>query len=165
MSGTSSSTKTFTYTNEDVSKVVRRFTTDLQMIADSTKTITQEKAKDYGADMEYLAQRGFLKMVDVTLLSGSTEIKAVQYAVEIGNKDLTSSRPGDVLWPVVKDATLRVIVTYTKDYTAEQKEKHKLSLQINWTPTDESTDHISLKQSGGRDYSSSAFGVTRKDFT
>ncbi len=165
MSGTSSSTKTFTYTNEDVSKVVRRFTTDLQMIADSTKTITQEKAKDYGADMEYLAQRGFLKMVDVTLLSGSTEIKAVQYAVEIGNKDLTSSRPGDVLWPVVKDATLRVIVTYTKDYTAEQKEKHKPNLQINWTPTDESTDHISLKHSGGRDYSSSAFGVTRKDFT
>lgn len=165
MSGTSSSTKSFTYTNEDVTKVVRRFTTDLQMIADSTKTITQEKAKDYGADMEYLAQRGFLKMVDVTLFSGSTEIKAVQYAVEIGNKDLTSSRPGDVLWPVVKDATLRVIVTYTADYTAEQKAKHKSNLQINWTPTDESTDHLSLQQSGGRDYSSSAFGVTRKDFT
>jgi len=165
MSGTSSSTKTFTYTNEDVTKVVRRFTTDLLMIADSTKTITQDNAKDYGADMEYLAQRGFLKMVDVTLFSGSTEIKAVQYAVAIGNKDLTSSRPGDVLWPVVKDATLRVIVTYTADYTAEQKAKHKPNLQINWTPTDASTDHTSLQQSGGRDYSSSAFGVTRKDFT
>lgn len=162
---TSSSTRTTTYTQEDVSKVVRRFTADLKMIAASSKSITEAKAAEYAYDVEYLAQRGYLKMVDVTLLSGGVELKAVQYAVLIGSTELTPSRPGDVLWPEIKDAFLRVVLTYTSDYTTAVKEQTLPKLKIGWVPTDASTDHSTLKANGGRDYSSNGFGVTRKDFT
>ena len=137
MSGTSSNTRTVTYTQEDVTKVVRRFTSDLKMIAESSKSMTEENASKYGHDVEYLAQRGYLKMVDVTLLSAGVEVKAAQYVVQLG----------------------------TNDYTATVKEKTKPNLKINWVSTEASTAHVSLKESGGRDYSSNAFGVTRKDFT
>lgn len=165
MSGTSSSTKTFTFTHEDVAKVVRRFTSDLRMIAESSKSMTEAEAAKYGHDVEYLAQRGYLKMVDVTLLSAGAEVKAVQYVVQVGSNDLTPSKPGGVLWPEVSQPFLRIILSYTNDYTAAVKEKTLPSLKIGWVLTDASTAHVSLKESGGRDYSSNAFGVTRKDFT
>ena len=165
MSGTSSSTKTFTFTQEDVAKVVRRFTSDLRMIAESSKSMTEAKAAQYGHDVEYLAQRGYLKMVDVTLLSAGAEVKAVQYVVQIGSNDLTPSKPGGVLWPEVSQPFLRIILSYTSDYTAAVKEKTLPNLKIGWVSTDASTAHESLKESGGRDYSSNAFGVARKDFT
>ena len=165
MSGTSSSTKTFTFTQEDVAKVVRRFTSDLRMIAESSKSMTEAKAAQYGHDVEYLAQRGYLKMVDVTLLRAGAEVKAVQYVVQIGSNDLTPSKPGGVLWPEVSQPFLRIILSYTSDYTAAVKEKTLPNLKIGWVSTDASTAHVSLKESGGRDYSSNAFGVARKDFT
>ena len=165
MSGTSSSTKTFTFTQEDVAKVVRRFTSDLRMIAESSKSMTEAKAAQYGHDVEYLAQRGYLKMVDVTLLSAGAEVKAVQYVVQVGCTDLTPSKPGGVLWPEVSQPFLRIILSYTSDYTAAVKEKTLPNLKIGWVSTDASTAHVSLKESGGRDYSSNAFGVARKDFT
>jgi hypothetical protein len=163
MSGTSSSTKT--YTNEDVAKVVRRFTTDLRMIAESSKSMTEAEAAKYGHDVEYLAQRGYLKMVDLTLLSVNAEVKAVQYIVQIGSNDLTPSRPGGVLWPEVNQPLLRIILTYTSDYTAGLKEETRPKLKISWTPTDTRTSHSTLKESGARDYSSNGFGVSRRDFT
>lgn len=165
MSGTSSSTKTFTFTQEDVAKVVRRFTSDLRMIAESSKSMTEAKAAQYGHDVEYLAQRGYLKMVDVTLLSAGAEVKAVQYVVQVGSTDLTPSKPGGVLWPEVSQPFLRIILSYTSDYTAAVKEKTLPNLKIGWVSTDASTAHVSLKESGGRDYSCNAFGVARKDFT
>lgn len=165
MSGTSSSTKTFTFTQEDVAKVVRRFTSDLRMIAESSKSMTEAKAAQYGHDVEYLAQRGYLKMVDVTLLSAGAEVKAVQYVVQVGSTDLTPSKPGGVLWPEVSQPILRIILSYTSEYTAAVKEKTLPNLKIGWVSTDASTAHVSLKESGGRDYSSNAFGVARKDFT
>lgn len=165
MSTTSSSTRTVTFTQEDIAKVVRRFTSDLKMIAESSKGMTEDKASKYGHDVEYLAQRGYLKMVDVTLLSAGVEVKAVQYVVQVGSNDLTPSRPGGVRWPEVNQPFVRIILTYTDDYTAAVKEKTKPNLKIGWVPTDASTSHVSLKESGGRDYSSNAFGITRKDYT
>lgn len=165
MSGTSSSTRTVTFTQEDVAKVVRRFTSDLKMIAESSKSMTEAEASKYGHDVEYLAQRGYLKMVDVTLLSAGVEVKAVQYVVQVGSNDLSPSKPGGVRWPEVSQPFLRLILSHTNDYTAAVKEKTRQNLEINWVSTDASTAHVSLKESGGRDYSSNAFGVTRKDFT
>lgn len=165
MSGTSSSTKTFSYTNEDVTKVVRKFTTDLRMIAESSKSMTEAEAAKYGHDVEYLAQRGFLKMVDVALLSGGVEAKAVQYLVQTGSSDLAPSRAGGVLWPEVSQPYLRIILIYTSDYTSALKEETKPKLKISWSPTDVSTSHSTLKESSARDYSSNGFGVSRKDFT
>ncbi len=165
MSSTSSSTKTYSYTSEDVTKVVRRFTADLKMIASSTKGMTEEEAARYGHDVEYLAQRGFLKMVDVTLLDASVEVKAVQYLVRAGTNDLTPSRPGGVLWPTVSSPDLRIVLSYTDTYTSTEKEIAKPNLKFNWTATYANLNHPTLKETGARDYSSNGFGVSRKDFT
>ena len=165
MSSTSTSTKTYSYTSEDVTKVVRRFTADLKMIASSTKGMTEEEAARYGYDIEYLAQRGFLKMVDVTLLNAGVEVTAVQYLVRAGTNDLTPSRPGGVLWPTVSNPDLRIVISYTATYTPTEKQAAKPNLKINWTPADANLNHSTLKESGARDYSSNGFGISRKDFT
>jgi hypothetical protein len=44
------------------------------------------------------------------------------------------------------------------------KEQMRGRLKINWTPTSIDTSHSTLKASGGRDYTSNAFGMQRKDF-
>lgn len=164
MSGTSTSTKTHTFTTEDVAKVVRRFTADLKMIASSSRAMTEEEASKYGHDVEYLAQRGYLSLVDITLLSAGTEMNAVQYAVKPGSTDLTPSKPGGVLWPTVVSPHLRIILSYTSDYTADLKVATAPKLKHTWTPTDANLGHPTLTESGGRDYTSNGFGFSRKDF-
>ncbi|MCA8059642.1 HORMA-1 domain-containing protein [Burkholderia cepacia] len=98
-------------------------------------------------------------------ISGGIEVKAVQYVVQIGSSDLTPSRAGGVLWPEVSQPSLRIILTYTSDYTPALKEATKPKLKISWSPTDVSTSHSTLKENSARDYSSNGFGVSRKDFT
>src|SRR3954449_3943200 len=101
---TYTASETYTYTITDIENVVRRFSADLVMIAQSSGTITEAKARDYAHDAELLAKKGYLKRVDVTLLSGTTEIRATQYVVSTAAGGLTMSRPGGVLWPRVANA-------------------------------------------------------------
>jgi len=164
MSGTSSSTKTYSYTNADVTKVVRRFTADLLMIASSTKGMTEEEAAKYGHDVEYLAQRGFLKFVDVTLLDNGAEVTASQYLVRAGSNDLVSSKPGGVLWPAVGSPKVRIVLRYTDTYSQAEKDAAKPNLRFTWSSTDANLNHPSLKASDARDYSSNGYGISRKDF-
>jgi hypothetical protein len=164
MSYAVTATTTDTYTTLDVETVVRRFTADIVMIAQSSGAITEEKARDYAHDVEVLAKKGYLERVDLTLFSGAVEQRATQYTVNTSSGDLTMSRPGGVMWPQVADAFLRIILTYTDSYTGAAKEQMRDRLRINWTPTSADTSHPTLKPSGGRDYASNAFGMQRKDF-
>src|SRR5438067_10353166 len=91
--------ETYSYTTSDIEKVVRRFTADLVMIAQSSGTITEAKAREYARDVETLAKNGYLKRVDLTLLCGTREITATQYTVNTEAGGLSMSRPGGVLWP------------------------------------------------------------------
>lgn len=162
---TSTTTETYTYTTSDIEKVMRRFTADLVMIAQSTGAISEEKARDYAYDLEALAKRGYLKKVDLTLLSGRTEIRATQYTVNSAGTDLTPSRPGGVMWPRVANPDLRVVVFHTDAYDAAARESMKPKLKISWTPSTADTSHGGLTAGGGRDYASNGWGLQRKDFT
>lgn len=153
-----------TYTDADVEAVVRRFTADIVMIAQSSGAITENEAREYAHDVEALSKRDFLKKVDVTLLSNGAEVRAAEYTVNTASGDLTMSRPGGVMWPKVDNPHLRVVLSYTSAYTAAEKEKMRSSLKISWTPTSTDTSHAGLKVSGNRDYASNAFGLQRKDF-
>lgn len=155
---------TYTYTDVDIETVVRRFRADIVMIAQSSGAITEAKARDYAHDVEVLAKKGYLKKVDLTLLSGTTEVRATQYVVNTSSGDLTMSRPGGVLWPRVADCFLRIILSHTDDYTAAAEEAMRSKLRINWTPTNTDTSHARLKASGGRDYASNGWGMQRRDF-
>ena len=157
-------TATATYTTTDIEKVVRRVTTDLVMIADSSGAITGDKARDYGHDIELLAKNGYLKKIDVTLLSSGVEKRAVCYEVNTASGSLTSSRPGGVLWPKVTSPYLRLVLSYTSAYDDAARGKTAAKLKIAWSPTDADTSHSGLASSGGRDYASNSYGMQRKDW-
>jgi len=161
---TTTTTETYSYTSTDIEKVMRRFTADIVMIAQSTGAITEAKARDYAYDMDALAKKGYLKKVDLTLFSGSVEVRATQYTVNAVGDDLTTSRPGGVMWPRVANPELRIIVFHTDAYDAAARESMKPKLKIGWIPSTANTTHASLTANGGRDYASNGWGLQRKDF-
>ncbi len=161
---TRTASATATYTVLDIEKVVRRVKADLVMIADSTGGWTPETAGHYAHDVEVLATAGYLKYVDVTLLSQGVEAKAARFDVDTDAGGLTCSRPGGVLWPKVPGPFLRIVLGYTDDYTATARAAIKGQLKINWSPTDADTSHSALRSAGGRDYVSNAYGMQRRDW-
>ncbi|MBH3170691.1 hypothetical protein I5R28_12265 [Serratia marcescens] len=165
MSSSYSNTETSTYTVADVEKVVRSIKADLMMIADSTKAITEDRAKDYAHDIELLAKKNYLKTVDVTLLSSNgEEIKAAKYQFQ--NEGASGSeRPGGVLWPATPSGRIRIILSYTDAYRAQPDQVSKMPMKISWVPTSDNTNHNSLSPSGSRGYSSNGFGANRNDFS
>ena len=157
-------TATATYTVVDIENVIRRVKADLVMIADSTGAWTAANAADYAHDVEVLAKAGYLKWVDLTLLSNGVEVKAVRFEVDTDAGSLTTSRPGGVLWPKVSGPHLRIVLSYTDAYTSEAREATKGKLKIGWVPSYDDTSHASLMSSGGRNYASNAYGMQRKDW-
>src|ERR1700731_2681015 len=84
---------TDTYTTLDVETVVRRFTADIVMIAQSSGAITEEKAREYAHDVEALAKRGYIKQVDLTLFSGAVERRSEPFkAQRLGRTRLRQQR-------------------------------------------------------------------------
>jgi hypothetical protein len=160
----STATATYTYSVTDIEIVMRRFSADIVMIATSSGAITEDKARDYAHDVEVLAKGGYLKSVDLTLLSGGAEVRAVTYNVNMSSGDLEMSRPGGVMWPRVQSPDFRIVLYYTAAYTDSARAQTKGKLKIGWVPTNADTSHSSLSRSGGRDYASNGFGMQRKDF-
>jgi hypothetical protein len=159
-------TSSSTYTTADIEKVLTRFLTDMLMIADTTKAITQDKARSYARDIERLAKKGYLQKVDLTLLDAwGAEQRAVVYDIDTDAGGLTSSRPGGVLWPHTPNGSVRIIVWYTDAYDSDAREKMKDVLEVPWGPTSVNTSHSTLQGSAGRNYESNGFGMQRKDFT
>jgi hypothetical protein len=164
VSYTVAETRSYTYTITDIETVVRRFTADLVMIAQSSGAITEAKARDYAHDVDALAKSDYLEKVDLTLFSGAVEIRATQYVVDTSAGDLAMSRPGGVMWPRVPDPYLRIVLNYTDAYDAAARDAMQRLLRINWTPTDADTSHSSLTRSGGRSYASNGWGIQRRDY-
>ena len=164
MSLTNTTTGTKTHTTADVQAVMPRLTADFIMIAQSTGAITEQTARDYSHDIKQLAIADYLEKVDVTLMSGKSEIRAAVYETKTDADGLKSSRPGGVLWPRVDNADIRVILSCTESYTDEVRQKMQSKLKIRWTPTSDDTSHSSLSKSGGRDYVSNAYGQQRTDY-
>jgi len=160
-----SQSETYSYTVADIKTVVRRFAADLIMIAQSSGAITEAAARDYGHDVEDFATRGYLAQVDITLFSGSIEVRAVQYRVHTDATDLTMSRPGGVIWPRVTNPRLEIVVTNTATYDAAAREAMRGLLRMVWTPAEVDTSHPTLLRSGGRNYASNGWGMPRTDFT
>ncbi len=162
MSQTYSTTET--YSVADVEVVMRRVTADLVMIAASTGAVTEDRARNWGHDIEVLAKNGYLRMVDLTLSSNGVEQKATRFVVNTESGDLTMSRPGGVLWPKVHSPDLRIILFYTDAYDATAKEKMRSKLSLSWSPTSADTSHSTLRSNTSRDYVSNGYGMQRKDY-
>lgn len=159
---TYSASQTETYSTADIENVLRRFTTDLRMIADSSGTMTRAEAEEYGHDVEYLAKRDYLKFVDVTLFVNGEEEKAARYTVNTSG-DLTPSRPGGVLWPRMSGARLSIIIGPTQSFWLLPAVMSRL--KISWGATNQDISHSTLKASAGRSYVSNSYGVQRQDYS
>lgn len=157
-------TLSYTYSVVDIEAAMRRFSADIIMIAQSSGAMAEAEARKYAHDAELLAKEGYLRQVDVTLLSAGIEKRAARYDVNTAAGGLVTSRPGGVLWPRVADPFLRVIVSYTDIYTASAREAMRNKLKINWTPTSADFSHSMLTASGSRDYVSNSWALQRKDF-
>lgn len=156
---------TETYSVADIEIVMRRVTADLVMIASSTGAITEEQARSWGHDIEVLAKHGYLKKVDLTLLSYGWEQKATCFEVNVASGDLTMSRPGGVMWPQVPSPELRIVLSYTSAYDNAAKEKMSLKLKSHWVPSNVDLSHSTLTSNSNRDYVSNGYGMQRKDFS
>jgi hypothetical protein len=156
---------TSTYTVTDVEKVMRSVKADLIMIAGTTKAMTELDATNYAHDIEVLANRNHLKYVDVTLMNGTSEVRAIKYEFQTEGATGTE-RPGGVLWPLTpkdKGGHIRINLRYSDSSSADKRAE--LPLKISWVPSSIDTSHKGLTSSVGRGYSSNGFGTTRKDFS
>lgn len=156
-------TQTSTYTTTDIEAVVRRITADLVMIASSSSAETEETARGWGHDIELLAKNGYLKSVDVTLLSHGVEQKAVRFNVDESG-GLSNDRPGNARWPKVNGAFLRIVLSYHSTYDQAARDKLAGKMKTPWTKSYDDISHSQLTQSGGREYSSNGYGMQRKDY-
>lgn len=156
---------TSTYTVVDVEKVMRSVKADLIMIAGSTKAMTEDDAANYAHDIEVLAKKNYLKFADVTLMDGSSEVRAIKYDFQTEGAT-GAARPGGVLWPLTpkdKGGWIRINLRYTDTSSAEKRAE--LPLKVSWVPTSTDTSHKDLSSSAGRGYSSNGFGTNREDFS
>lgn len=156
--------KSATYTDQDIERVVTRVRADLMMIADSTGGWTADKARDYAHDIEALAKAGYLSNVKVFLYSGGQKIRAARFTIDTDASTWASSRPGGVCWPRVSNPDLRIYLHYTNDYTAAARAKMASKLKIGWTTTSDDTSFTGMSSPGGRDYASNSFGIGRTDW-
>lgn len=156
-------TATDTYSTVDVENVVRHFAADLRMIAESSGTWSRSEVENYVADITYMAKKKYLTFVDLTLLNAGVEIRAVRYSVNENSGELTSSRPGGVLWPRVTGATLRIVIGPTQKWETEPPDRTQF--RIAWSSTSTDLSHSGLKATDGRNFTSNAFGFQRKDYT
>ena len=156
---------TSTYTIADIEKVMRSVKADLIIIAISTKAMTEDDAANYAYDIEVLAKKNHLEYADVTLMNGSSEVRAIKYEFQTEGATGTE-RPGGVLWPLTpkdKGGWIRIHVRYTDSSSAEKRAE--LPLKLSWGPAYSDTSHKDLTSSAGRGYSSNGFGTNRKDFS
>jgi hypothetical protein len=163
MSYTASATATETYSAVDVENVVRNFSADLRMIAESSATWGRDEVERYVADISIMAKKKYLNFVDVTLLNRGVEVKAARYTVNESSGELVASRPGGVLWPRIAGTILRIVIGPTSKWASEPPDSSLF--KIPWGSTDVDISHAGLKAVDGRNFTSNAYGLERKDFT
>ena len=161
-----SATSTSTYTTADVAKVVDRFAADLGMAAQSTGLMPASEVADFVADVKLLAQRGYIKRVDIVLKdSVRAPVRVAKYEVSTDAAFWSADRPGDMLWPR-SDGSLDVIVKYSgawSDLGDATKQRVRDECRISWTPTSVDTAYPGMISRPGRRYASNAYGLERTD--
>jgi hypothetical protein len=155
-------TQTTTYSVSDIENVMRRFTADFYMIAESTEAMSRDRVSEFCHDLTLMAKEGYLEYVDLILYSLGTKVQASRYVVNTDAGGLQGERPGGNPWPKVLLPTLRVVISHTAKWDTQPIDRKRL--KINWSPC-ASDSHADLKSGGGRNYVSNGYGLERKDYS
>lgn len=157
-----------TFTVADVGKVLDCFAADLDGMGQSTGLSSREDTKTIAADVKLMAQSGYLAEVNVYLNdSGGTHIRAAKYQVTTEAGVLTTSRPGNYLWPRTPGGQLCVHVTHSQDWrklTEAQKAAFNQRLSRTWGTLDLDTSFPMLTRCHDRNYVSNGFGLQKTVF-
>jgi hypothetical protein len=155
---------TNSYTVADIEKVMRSVKADLIIIATTTKAMTEDEASNYAHDIELLAKKDYLKYADVTLMNGTSEVRAIKY--EFQNEGATGTeRPGGVTWPR-RQKTKVGGFEFIYAIPIHHPQRNVLISPKDFMGTSSTdTSHKDLTPSAGRGYSSNGFGTNRKDFS
>src|SRR5581483_7606890 len=100
---------------------------DFRMIAESSGTWSRGEVDLHVEDLTYLAKNKYIKFIDITLLDGAVEEKAVRYIVNENSGELEASRPGGVRWPRLVGARLRLIIRPTSKWNATPPDRGRLN--------------------------------------
>lgn len=158
-----------TYTITDVAKVVDRFAADYHMIAQATGLVSRDHVVNVVHDVKLMAQRGYLKRVDLVLRNAAGEkVRAAKYTVSTDASGWTSDRPGNNLWPRLAGGDLRVVVSYSDAWwalTEYQRDAFKRNeCVLYWSNTDIDTSYSGMIGRVDRRYSSNAYGMERTTY-
>ena len=157
-----------TYTVADIGKVVDCFAADFDMMAQSTGLRTREDVKDTSADVKHMAERGYLKVVNLYLRDAvGTITRAAKYEVSTNGGALTASRPGNALWPRTPGGMLCVYVEYAQtwwDLPQPRKDAFKKELSKTWGAITLDTSFPHLTRSADRSYVSNGYAFHKSVF-
>lgn len=158
-------TYTQTYTIADIGKVIDCFAADLDMTAQSTGLLSREVVTRYAADVKLMAQYGYLLEANIVLKDSTGKIiRAAKYEVAAEASSLTTSRPGNNMWPATPSGELTVIVRYSvqwRSLTEAQRTSFRSKLGITWTDSSTDLSFPSLTSSADRTYVSNGWGITK----
>ena len=167
----STGTQTTTYTRADIRKVVENFAADLSMIAQATGLRTRENVAQVVADLNIIAEEGYL--IDVTLFlldKDGNKIKVAIYEVAKSAVGWQSEMPGNNMWPRTTDGKLWIVANFTNGWwskTDPEKEKFVKDKGMNfpWSKTDKDTSVTGLNSSSGQKYASNGYGWSRTNYS
>lgn len=160
---TFSSTRTDTYTVTDVRKTFSSFSADLDMIAQSSRTLNAQEVENYASDIKVLAENGLIATVHLIHRSSSgVDLRANRYEISESAGSWKANRPGDNLWPYVSGASLAVVLSPTSTWNSKYPTLAS-TMHINWSDANVDLSFPGLAASGQRHYASNAYGIARTD--
>jgi hypothetical protein len=161
--------QSYSYTVTDISKVFDQVRADLHMASQSTRLWSDTLVNAVADDLRQYAAYGYLELVAVYLRNRyGTPVRAATYTVSQNAAGWTASRPGNMLWPRLEGASLRVTISLSATWYAlstTKQEAFQRGLRLEW-PTTGTQDlrFPNLASAPDRCYVSNGFGLQKDVF-
>ena len=164
-------TRTQTYTVTDIRKTFESLDADMRTIARRTKKWDMTLVDDVMHDVLSLAEEGYLKTIDITLLdAGKNAIQATRYTVNQNGVKSSGDKAGQNNdWADLPNTELVVILSYSSTWLCKsENEKAQFqrehSFKINWVRSSVNTSYPNLRSSSAQTYASNGYELNKRNF-
>lgn len=164
-------TITPTYTKTDIRRTFTNFEADLRMIVSRTGKMTEQYLENVCYDIYLFAEYAMIATVDITLLDESNKpLRAAKFTVNESGNVVSGSRPGSNNdWPIIATSELKVIVTFTKNYTNLSEEDKNTFLKDKgfkspWGRTDINIKYPHLTKEDAQLYGSNGYELKKDNY-
>ena len=157
-------TTTQTYTVTDIRKTFESLDADMRTIARRTKKWEMTLVDDIMHDVLALAESGYLKTIDITLLDANRNaLRATRYTINQNGVKSSGDKAGQNNdWADLPNTELVVILSYSSVWGAKtENEKTQFqrdhSFRINWVHSSVNTSYPNLHSSTAQTYASNGY--------